>query len=100
MYLLHRFTKLENCRSFKKSFLMERSKSLVEASKVVPKGAQSKFFAQKSFLRECRGKYRQNIRRSAKIPPKYKVKREKSTRKYSRNIRRSAKSQRENTAVK
>jgi hypothetical protein len=80
---------------------MERSKSLVKATKVVPKGAQSKFFARKSFLRECRAKYRRNIRRSAKsqhentaeiygeprkvnakIPPKYKAKREKSMRKY------------------
>jgi hypothetical protein len=34
--------------------------------KVVPKGAQCKFSAQKSFQRECRAKYRQNIRRSAK----------------------------------
>jgi hypothetical protein len=31
--------------------------------KVVPKGAQRKFSAQKSFLRECRAKYRRNIRR-------------------------------------
>jgi hypothetical protein len=66
MYLLHRFMKLKNCRSFKKSFLMERSKGLVEASKVVLKGAQSMFFAQKSFLRLCTAKYRRNIRRSAK----------------------------------
>jgi hypothetical protein len=48
-----------------------------EAKKVVPKGTQRKFSAQKSFLRECRAKYRQNIRRSAK-----------SQREYRRNRRR------------
>jgi hypothetical protein len=31
--------------------------------KVVPKGAQCKYSAQKSFQRECRAKYRRNIRR-------------------------------------
>jgi hypothetical protein len=31
--------------------------------KGVPKGAQRKFSAQKSFLKECRAKYRRNIRR-------------------------------------
>jgi hypothetical protein len=39
--------------------------------KVVPKGAQRKFSAQKSFLRECKAKYRRNIRRrSSKDVPK------------------------------
>jgi hypothetical protein len=39
--------------------------------KVVPKGAQHKFSAQKSFLRECRVKYHRNIkRRSSKVVPK------------------------------
>jgi hypothetical protein len=54
--------------------------------KVVPKGAPRKFSAQKSFLRECRAKYRRNIRRSVKIQDG----------KYRQNIRRSVKSQREN----
>jgi hypothetical protein len=39
--------------------------------KVIPKGAQCKFSAQKSFQRECRAKYRRNItRRSSKDVPK------------------------------
>jgi hypothetical protein len=39
--------------------------------KVVPKGEQRKFSAQKSFQRECRAKYRRNIRRrSSKDVPK------------------------------
>jgi hypothetical protein len=39
--------------------------------KVVPKGAQRKFSTHKSFLRECRAKYRRNIRRrSSKDVPK------------------------------
>jgi hypothetical protein len=39
--------------------------------KVITKGAQRKFSAQKSFLRECRAKYRRNIRRrSLKGVPK------------------------------
>jgi hypothetical protein len=43
----------------------------MKLQKVVPKGAQCKFSAQKSFLRECRAKYRQNIRRrSSKDVPK------------------------------
>jgi hypothetical protein len=38
---------------------------------VVPKGAQCKFSAQKSFQRESRAKYRRNIRRrSSKAVPK------------------------------
>jgi hypothetical protein len=51
---------------------MERSVSFAEATKkVVPKGAQCKFSAQKSFQRECRAKYRRNIRRrSSKDVPK------------------------------
>jgi hypothetical protein len=44
----------------------ERSVTLPNLQKVVPKGAQCKFSAQKSFQRECRAKYRRNIRRSAK----------------------------------
>jgi hypothetical protein len=35
---------------------MQSQKLRSEASKVVPKGAQCKFSAQKSFLRECRAK--------------------------------------------
>jgi hypothetical protein len=62
----------------------ERNISLPKLQKVVPKGAQCKFSARKSFQRECRAKYHQNIRRSAK-----------SQREYRQNIRRSAKSQRE-----
>jgi hypothetical protein len=39
--------------------------------KVVSKGAQCKFSAQKSFQMECRAKYRRNIRRrSSKDVPK------------------------------
>jgi ribosome-associated protein YbcJ (S4-like RNA binding protein) len=46
-----------------KSFLREcRAKNLMKLQKVVPKGAQSKFSAQKSFQRECRAKYHRNIR--------------------------------------
>jgi hypothetical protein len=43
--------------------------------KVVSKGAQRKFSAQKSFLRECRA----YSEKSTLIPPKYKAKHEKST---------------------
>jgi hypothetical protein len=44
---------------------------LPKLQKVVPKGAQRKFSAQKSFQRECRAKYRRNIRRrSSKDVPK------------------------------
>jgi hypothetical protein len=39
--------------------------------KAVPKGAQRKFSAQKSFLRERKAKYRRNIRRSAKSQCEY-----------------------------
>jgi hypothetical protein len=43
----------------------------MKLQKVVPKGAQHKFSAQKSFQRECRAKYRRNIRqRSSKVVPK------------------------------
>jgi hypothetical protein len=45
--------------------------SMTKLQKVVPKGAQRKFSAQKSFLRECRAKYRRNRRqRSSKDVPK------------------------------
>jgi hypothetical protein len=45
--------------------------SMTKLQKVVPKGAQRKFSAQKSLLRECRAKYRRNIRRrSLKDVPK------------------------------
>jgi hypothetical protein len=44
---------------------------MTKLQKVVPKGAQRKFSAQKSFLRECRAKYSRNIRRrSSKDVPK------------------------------
>jgi hypothetical protein len=44
---------------------------MTKLQKVIPKRAQSKFSAQKSFLRECRAKYHQNIRqRSSKDVPK------------------------------
>jgi hypothetical protein len=44
---------------------------LPKLQKVFPKGEQRKFSAQKSFQRECRAKYRQNIRRrSSKVVPK------------------------------
>jgi hypothetical protein len=43
---------------------------LPKLQKVAPKGAQRKFSAQKSFQRECRAKYRRNIRRrSSKVVP-------------------------------
>jgi hypothetical protein len=45
-------------------------RSTTKLQKVVPKGAQLRF-PQKSFLRECRAKYRRNIRRkSSKDVPK------------------------------
>jgi hypothetical protein len=45
--------------------------STTKLQKVIPKGAQRKFSAQKSFLRECRAKYCRNIRRrSSKDVPK------------------------------
>jgi hypothetical protein len=44
---------------------------LPKLQKAVLKGAQCKFSAQKSFQRECRAKYHQNIRqRSSKDVPK------------------------------
>jgi hypothetical protein len=44
---------------------------MTKQQKVVPKRAQRKFSAQKSFLRECRAKYPRNIRRrSSKDVPK------------------------------
>jgi hypothetical protein len=45
--------------------------STTKLQKVVPKGAQCKFSAQKSFLRECRA----YSEKSTLIPPKYKAKR-------------------------
>jgi hypothetical protein len=43
---------------------------MTKLQKVVPKGEQRKFSAQKSFQRECRAKYRRNIRRrSSKVVP-------------------------------
>jgi hypothetical protein len=59
-----------------KSRSKERSVSLPKQQKVVPKGAQRKFSAQKSFQRECRAYSEKKTR----IQPKYKAKREKSTR--------------------
>jgi hypothetical protein len=42
-----------------------------DSEAIIPKGAQCKFSAQKSFLRECRAKYRRNIRRrTSKDVPK------------------------------
>jgi hypothetical protein len=44
---------------------------LLKLQKVIPKGMQCKFSAQKSFQMECRAKYRRNIRRrSSKDVPK------------------------------
>jgi hypothetical protein len=97
IYLLHRPKESKKSSKHKKSFLRERatkkyitsiseatksrsterSVSLPKLQKVVPKGAQCKFSARKSFQRECRAKYRRNIRRSVK-----------SQREYHRNRRR------------
>jgi hypothetical protein len=91
IYLLHRLTESKKSLKHKKSFLRERaakiyitsiseatksrstecSVSLPKLQKVVPKGAQCKFSAQKSFQRECRAKYRRNIRRSVKSQQEY-----------------------------
>jgi hypothetical protein len=50
---------------------MECRAKIAKDTKVVPKGAQRKFSAQKSFQRECRAKYRRNRRqRSSKVVPK------------------------------
>jgi hypothetical protein len=54
-----------------KVVLKERNVSLPMLQKAVPKGAQRKFSAQKSFLRECRAKYCRNIRRSTKSQREY-----------------------------
>ena len=54
-----------------KVVLKEHIVSLPKLQKAVPKGAQCKFSAQKSFQRECRAKYRRNIRRSAKSQHEY-----------------------------
>jgi hypothetical protein len=59
-----------------KSHSKEHNVSPLKQQKVIPKGAQRKFSAQKSFQRECRA-YNE---KSTLIPPKYKAKREKSTR--------------------
>jgi predicted nucleotidyltransferase len=92
-FLRERVTKKvhhKNFRSYKKSFYgtqrkfseatksrsTEHSVSLPKLQKVVPKVAQCKFSAQKSFQRECRA----YSEKSTLIPPKYKAKREKSTR--------------------
>jgi hypothetical protein len=63
--------------NLQKVVLKEHNVSLPMLQKAVPKGAQCKFSAKKSFFRECRAKYRRNIRRSAK-----------SQREYRRNRRR------------
>jgi hypothetical protein len=76
--------RLKNYTKLQKVVPRERSVRLPKLHKVVPKGVQCKFSAQKSFQRECRAKYRRNIGRSAK-----------SQREYRQNIRQSAKSQRE-----
>jgi hypothetical protein len=56
---------------------------MTKLQKVIPKGGQRKFSTQKSFLRECRAKYRRNIRRrSSKVVPKG------MQNVYHRNIRR------------
>jgi hypothetical protein len=54
--------------------------SMTKLQKVIPKGAQRKFSAEKSFQRECRA----YSEKSTLIPPKYKAKRENSMR-YRRN---------------
>jgi hypothetical protein len=54
-----------------KVVLKERSVSFPKLQNVISKGAQCKFSAQKSFQRECRAKYRQNIRQSAKSQREY-----------------------------
>jgi hypothetical protein len=41
--------------------------SMTKLQKVIPKGAQRKFFAQKSFLRECRAK---SMTKPQKVVPK------------------------------
>ena len=61
--------------------------STTKLQKVVPKGAPRKFSAQKLFQRECRA----YSKKSTLIPPKYKVKREKSTRYRWNRRRRSSK---------
>jgi hypothetical protein len=60
-----------NLSKLQKVVPMERSVSLLKLQKVVPKGAQCKFSAQKLFQRECRAKYRRNIRRRAKSQHEY-----------------------------
>jgi hypothetical protein len=62
IYLIHRLKLLkhknlwwqEGPSNYQKFCSKERSVISLKQQKVVPKGAQCKFFAQKSFLRECR----------------------------------------------
>jgi hypothetical protein len=60
------------CRSYQKVVPKGAQHKFCRSyQKVIPKGVQSKFSAQKSFQRECRAKYRRNIRRrSSKVVPK------------------------------
>jgi hypothetical protein len=51
---LREFVATKNISEATKSRSTERSVSLPKLQKVVPKGAQRKFSAQKSFQRECR----------------------------------------------
>jgi hypothetical protein len=63
IYLLHRLKLLKHKNlwwqggpsNYQKIILKERSVNSSKQQKVVPKGAQCKFSAQKSFRRECRG---------------------------------------------
>ena len=62
IYLLHRLKLLKHKNlwwqggpsNYQKFILKERSVNSSKQQKVIPKGAQCKFSAQKSFLRECR----------------------------------------------
>jgi hypothetical protein len=65
-----------------KVVLKERNISLLKLQEAVPKGAQRKFSAQRSFLRECRAKYHRNIRRSAKSQREYRRNRRRRSSKY------------------
>jgi hypothetical protein len=54
---------LMDLRSSKDVSKKVETKIMIQSyKKVVPKGAQRKFSAQKSFLWECRAKYHRNIR--------------------------------------
>jgi hypothetical protein len=61
--------KTKNYRSYKKAVPKGTQRKFCRSyKKVIHKGAQCKFSAQKSFQRECRAKYRRNIRqRSSKV---------------------------------